>query len=271
MKFILALKGVMTQKFAPDGSVIPVTTLLVDPCVVTQIKNQERDGYVAVQLAAGHKRKLAKPLKGHFKTLGSFRYVNEFRLKTGADIEQIKDLKVGDQIKVSVFQAGDVIQATGISKGRGFQGVVKRHKFSGSPASHGHKDQLRRSGSIGATEPKRVFKGKRMGGHMGDNQVTVKNLSVVEIDAQTNQLYVKGAVPGATGNLILISGPGELKFEIAQTRDQSQSDQPAPMPQTAHQAVAAATPAAESVPVETPVAVDSGTQNIDQAQGEIKK
>jgi len=271
MKFILATKGVMTQKFAPDGQVIPVTTLLVDSCVVTQIKNQERDGYVAVQLATGTKRKLAKPLKGHFKALGSFRYVNEFRLKPAADIGQIKDLQVGDQIKVSVFQAGDLIQATGISKGHGFQGVVKRHKFSGHPASHGHKDQLRMPGSIGATEPQRVFKGKRMGGHMGDNQVTVKNLQVVEVDAQNNQLYVKGAIPGATGNLILISGPGELKFEIAQTSDKSLADQSAKDAPSVKPAPAESVVAAKPVSAERPVAIDSGSQNIDPAPAETKK
>ena len=211
IKFILAEKQAMTQKYAPNGAVIPVTKVVAGPCVVTQIKNIADDGYCAVQVGFGTKRVLAKPQQGHLKKLGSFRYLREFRV----NLEQAEKLKVGDQITASTFALGDTVQVSGISKGKGFQGVVKRHGFHGSPKSHGHKDQLRMPGSIGAGGPQHVMKGKRMGGHMGDQQVTVKNLEIVAIDEPSNFLYIKGAVPGAIGNLVLISGEGELTIQHA--------------------------------------------------------
>jgi len=198
----------MTQKYAPDGAVVPVTKLLIKPCVVTQVKIQKSDGYTAIQVGFGSKKNLSKSIKGHLKKLGSFQYLKEFRVEPA----QAESLKVGDVVAAETFEAGDTIQATGTSKGRGFQGVVKRHGFHGSPASHGHKDQLRMPGSVGATAPARIFKGMRMAGQMGDAQVSVKNLKIVEVDSVNNEIFIKGAIPGAKGNLVIVSGPGEIKL-----------------------------------------------------------
>lgn len=202
MKFILGKKLEMTQKFMEDGTVVPVTAILAGPCVITQIRTAEKDGYNAIQVGFLNKKKLNKPESGHLKDLGKFRYLREFRVD---NFENKDELKRGDEINVEKFEIGDVIKVSGISKGKGFQGVVKRHGFSGSPASHGHKDQLRMPGSIGATGPARVFKGTRLPGHMGDQRVTVKNLKVVEIDKDKNIMFIKGAVPGARNGLIEIS------------------------------------------------------------------
>lgn len=199
----------MTQKFAEDGTVIPVTKVTAGPCYITQIKNTSKDGYVAVQIGFGFTRNLSQPVKGHLKNLGDFRYLKEFRTND----EEIKRLAVGNKITVGTFKLGDVVKVTGSSKGRGFQGVVRRHGFHGSPATHGHKDQLRMPGSIGATGPAHVFKGTRMGGRMGGSQVTVSNLEIVDIDEKTNSIFIKGAVPGPRNNLILLYGDGEIIVE----------------------------------------------------------
>jgi len=225
MKFILGEKQEMTQKHATNGAVIPVTKIAVAPCVVTQVKRDASDGYLAVQVATGTKRNLPKPLKGHFKDLGSFRFVREFRLAL-TDATQAENLKVGDKISVETFQPGDKVKVTGTSKGRGFQGVVKRHGFHGSPKSHGHKDQLRMPGSIGATEPQHVFKGTRMGGQMGNAQVTVANLEVVAIDPQKGELFIKGAVPGPRGNLIMIYGGGDIQLVTLSTNQTASKEEP---------------------------------------------
>lgn len=190
----------MSQKFAGD-SVVPVTVVHAGPCTVTQVKG-EKDGYRAIQLGFEKKGKVSKSLVGHFGDLGPFRYVREFRMEA--------DARRGQLLTVAMFKPGDHVKVTGISKGRGFQGVVKRHHFAGSPKSHGHKDQLRMPGSIGSTEPKHVFKGTRMAGRMGGERVSVRNLEIVEVDAQNNLLYLKGAVPGARNSLLLISGEGDL-------------------------------------------------------------
>jgi len=229
MKFVLAEKQTMTQKFTDDGVVIPVTKLLVGPCVVTQIKKQKPDGYFAIQISTGSKRKLSKPLKGHFKNLGNFRYTQEFRLTNDADIKALENLKVGDQFGADLFVAGDRVKATGNSKGRGFQGGVKRHGFHGQKASHGHKDQQRMPGSIGAGGVQHVLKGMRMAGQMGNCQVTVTNLEVVEIDPQNNWLYIKGAVPGATNGLITLVGDGQLV--IKEKTEEKVAEQLAPVDQ----------------------------------------
>ena len=188
----------MTRVFRDDGTVVPATLLTAGPCVVTQVRASEKDGYTAVQIGFGSRKKQTKAVAGHCKNLGSFRFIREFRLKNMGDLER------GKAIDVNQFTAGDKVKVTATSKGRGFAGVVKRHKFSGSPASHGHKDQLRKSGSIGSTAPQRVLKGMRMAGQMGNEQVTVRNLEVVEVRPQTNELLVKGAVPGARNTLVLI-------------------------------------------------------------------
>jgi large subunit ribosomal protein L3 len=208
MKFILGKKIEMSQVFC-DDEVAPVTLIKTGKCRVTQIKTLERDGYQAVQLGFEVKKKLRKPEKGHLKDLGNFRYLREFGVEDGS----VGSLKIGDQITVGIFKVGDKVQVIGVSRGKGFQGVVKRHGFHGSPKSHGHKDQLRMPGSIGATEPARVFKGMRMAGRMGGERVTVKNLEIVEIDETQDLLKVKGAVPGARNSLLLISTEGSLDLK----------------------------------------------------------
>lgn len=184
MKFILAKKLEMSQRFKPDGTAVPVTLLKADSATVTDVKTAERDGYAAVQLGVGEKKKQVR---------------REFRV-TGTE-----EYSLGASVDVSIFAPGDLVAVVGTSKGRGFQGVVKRHGFHGHPASHGHKDQLRMPGSIGSKRQGPVAKGKRMAGRMGADRVTVKNLEVIEVDAEKKILAVKGAVPGARGTLILVS------------------------------------------------------------------
>jgi large subunit ribosomal protein L3 len=206
MKFIIAKKIEMSQRFKDDGTVVPVTLLQAGPCVITQVRTKEKDGYDAVQVGFGEDERPNKPAAGHAKAAGkAFKLLKEFRL------EKAGDMKVGDTIEASLFVPGDFVEAQGESKGKGFQGVVKRHHFRGGPASHGHKDNLRMPGSIGSGGMQRVFKGLRMGGHMGTDIVTVKNLEVVEVDAKKGVIAVKGAVPGAGGAVILVIGGHKKK------------------------------------------------------------
>lgn len=200
MKYTLGTKEQMTQIFNDEGIVIPATIISVPDAIITQLKTIERDGYNAVQIASGERneKNINKAQQGHFGDKGTFRYVKEFR------VNELDDLKEGDSITVETFETGDKVTITGVSKGKGFQGVVKRHGFSGAPTSHGHRHDTRRPGSIGATGPQRVFKGTRMAGRMGSDRVSVKNLEVVAIDAQNNHLLVKGAVPGRRGTLLEI-------------------------------------------------------------------
>ena len=200
MKFILATKENMTQVFDKEGKVYPVTVLKAGPITVTQIKNKEKDGYIAAQVGFGEKKEknINKPLKGHLKDLGNFRHLKEFQLKKEEDIK----FKVGDTIDLSIFKEGDKIKVSSISKGKGFQGVVKRHGFHGGPRSHGQKHSEREPGSIGATGPQRVFKGTKMAGRMGSDRVTVNNLEIIQIDKDNNQLLVRGAIAGRRGTLV---------------------------------------------------------------------
>lgn len=200
MKFILARKIEMTQRFRPDGTVVPVTVLEAGPCVITAIRTPERDGYAAVQVGFGTRRELTKPLAGHLKGLPMLRTIREFRFDDTSKFER------GAQITADTFAVGESVMVQGMSKGKGFAGVVKRHGFHGHPTSHGHKDQTRMPGSIGSKRQGPVAKGKRMAGRMGGESVTVKNLEVMEADAATNRLVVKGAVPGARGSLVLVKG-----------------------------------------------------------------
>lgn len=197
MKFILAKKLEMSQVFKADGTVIPVTLVQAGPCVVTQVKTKDADGYVAVQLGFQPGKNLSQSEQGHLKDLPSMKVLREFRLDA-ADA-----FKRGDSVEAGVFAPGDVIDVTGTSKGKGFQGVVKRHGFAGHPSTHGHKDQLRMPGSIGAGGVQHVLKGRRMAGHMGDARVTVKNLEVVEV-RDGGVIAVKGAVPGARNAVLEI-------------------------------------------------------------------
>ncbi|MCI6019251.1 MAG: 50S ribosomal protein L3 [Clostridiales bacterium] len=201
-KAILTTKVGMTQIFNEDGVLTPVTVLQAGPCVVTQVKTVENDGYSAVQVGFGEIREklLNKPQKGHFAKAGvePKRYVREFRL------EDAESYTVGQEIKADVFVAGDKIDATAKSKGKGFQGAIKRHGQSRGPMAHGSKYH-RHAGSNGsATTPGRVFKGKHMPGHMGAVRVTVQNLEVVRVDADKNLILVKGAVPGPKKSLVMI-------------------------------------------------------------------
>ena len=199
----------MTQQYREDGTLVPVTVVKADPTIVTQVKSVEKDGYQAVQLGVGKKNKANKSMAGHLKAV-SAKHEKPFATLQEIRIEDSASFEVGDTINVKTFEAGDIVAVTGTSKGKGFQGVVKRHGFKGSPASHGHKDQLRMPGSIGAQDAQRVFKGMKMGGRMGGDQVTVKNLEIVSLDEENNLLYVKGAVPGARNSLIVITGEGDL-------------------------------------------------------------
>ncbi len=188
----------MTQTFDKEGVVYPVTVINAGPIVVTQIKDLDKDGYEAIQIGYGerHSKNINKPLKGHLKDLGNFKYIKEF--------EKFGDLKLGDKIDVSSFAEGDSITISSISKGKGFQGVVKRHGFKGGPRTHGQKHSERKPGSIGAGGIQRVFKGLRMAGRMGSDRITVKNLKVVQVDKKNNILLVRGAVPGRKGTLVEI-------------------------------------------------------------------
>lgn len=196
MPFIIGRKIEMSQQFKEDGTVIPVTLIKAEKNVVTQIRSEEKDGYVAVQLGM-EVGTLNKPELGHTKDLASVTTLREFRVpKT--------ELNRGDEVTVETFAVGNKVDVVGFSKGRGFTGVMKRHGFKGGKATHGNKDQQRMPGSIASQRQGKVIKGKRMGGHSGDDRVTVKNLEVASIDPTTNIIAIKGAVPGARGGLILI-------------------------------------------------------------------
>ncbi len=201
-KAILATKIGMTQIFAEDGTLTPVTVLQAGPCVVTQIKTIENDGYEAVQVGFADKREklVSKPVKGHFDKAGvSYkRYIREFKLENAADY------KLTDEIKADIFAAGDKVDATAISKGKGFQGAIKRHGQHRGPMTHGSKFH-RHAGSNGsASDPSRVFKGKKMPGQMGNKQITIQNLEVVRVDAENNVILVKGSVPGPRKALVTL-------------------------------------------------------------------
>lgn len=200
---ILGRKLGMTRVFADDGAITPVTVIQAGPCPVLQIKSAEKDGYEALQLGFDEipERKVNKPAKGHQSKVGKgyFRYLREMRFEGTAEYE------LGQEITVDIFAAGEKVKVTGTSKGKGFQGVMKRWNFKGSRASHGAEKVHRSPGSIGhATFPGKVFKGKKMAGHMGDRRVTYKNLEIVDIRLEDNVILVKGQVPGAKGSLVMV-------------------------------------------------------------------
>ena len=201
MKALLGTKIGMTQIISEDGRAVPVTLIQAGPVTVTQVKTVETDGYNAVQVAYGEGKNLSKAVAGHTKTAKvSPKFIREFR------VDDLADLKVGDQIDVSAFALGDVVDATGTSKGKGFAGTVKRHNFNTSKSTHGGNGNVRKPGSIGSMYPQKVFKGKRMPGRMGADRVTVKNLVVVYIDLENNLIGLKGAVPGPKKGLVSIGG-----------------------------------------------------------------
>ncbi len=187
----------MSQMFDEKGSVVPVTLIEAGPCFVTQVKGKDKDGYTALQIGCEElkKQKITKSKNGK-----GFRYLKEFRI----DETEVKNYKVGKKIDVSVFAEGDNVKVSGISKGKGFQGGVKRWGFSGRDRTHGVKHEHRTIGSVGSSGPERVFKGKKMPGRMGADRITVKNLKIAKIDSKNNIIAIKGAVPGRRGTLVEI-------------------------------------------------------------------
>jgi large subunit ribosomal protein L3 len=203
MKALLGTKIGMTQVIGEDGVTTPVTIIQAGPCTVTQVKSVETDGYNAVQVGFGMGKNLSKAVAGHMKPANvTPKHVREFRVR------DLGDIKVGDRIDVSTFALGDMVHATGTSKGKGFAGTVKRHNFNTSKKTHGGNGDVRRVGSIGSMYPQKVFKGKRMPGRMGHDQVTVKNLRIAYISLEDNLIGVKGAVPGPKRGLIVLNQEG---------------------------------------------------------------
>lgn len=204
MSSLIGKKLGMTRFFNEQGESVVVTILEAGPCYVTDIRSKKKHGYDAVQVGFDQKREkvTTKPLLGHFKKANTkpLRIIKEFK-----NFDLQPDLKLGDEIKVDIFSVGDTISVTGVSKGKGFAGGVRRHKFSGGPKSHGQSDRHRAPGSIGQSSyPSRVFKGIKMGGRMGGENVTVKNLKVMKVDAEKNILIVKGAIPGHIKSYVYI-------------------------------------------------------------------
>ena len=204
MKGIIGKKVGMTQVFTAKGEAVPVTVIEAGPCWVTQVKTPKRDGYSAVQLGFNEvdpkkaQRKLSKAERGHLKDVRPLKVLREFRVDG-------ETFEVGQKLDVSVFAEGEHVDITGTSKGKGFAGGMKRHNFRGGPKTHGQSDRQRSPGSIGSgTTPGRVLQGMRMAGHLGDEQVTVQNLEVVQVDPERNLLLVRGAVPGAKNGLLII-------------------------------------------------------------------
>lgn len=199
MKALLGTKIGMTQIIGDDGVAVPVTLIQAGPCTVTQVKTVETDGYNAVQVAYGEGKNLSKAVAGHLKPAGvTPKELREFR------VDELGEIKIGDTWDVTEFELGDAVDATGISKGKGFAGTIKRHNFKRHRKTHGGKGNTRKPGSIGSMYPQKIFKGKRMAGHMGNEQVTVRNLNVAYISAADNLIGVKGAVPGPKKGLIVL-------------------------------------------------------------------
>ncbi len=203
MQGIIGKKRGMTRVFDKQGHAVPVTVIEAGPCPVVQVKTQQKDGYNAVQIGFGEKRKklVTLPLQGHFEKAK----VEPKRLLREIRTDQVEKLKVGQQLKVDMFAVGEKVNVSGISKGLGFQGGVRRHGFHGGPKTHGQSDRLRAPGSIGASSfPSRVYKGQRMAGRMGREKVTVRNLEVVVVDSERNLLLLRGAVPGKVNSYLTI-------------------------------------------------------------------
>lgn len=208
-KGLIGKKIGMTQIFNEEGKVIPVTVIEAGPCVVSQVKTEETDGYNSIQLGFGaiKESKVNKPERGHFTkaNIAPARYLREFR------VDSIEDVKAGDELKADIFMAGDKIDIQGTSKGKGFQGVIKRHGQHRGPMGHGSMYH-RRPGSMGSTStPGRVFKGKKLPGHMGAETVTIQNLEVIKVDLDKNIILVKGSVPGAKGSILKIKSSVKAK------------------------------------------------------------
>ncbi len=211
MKGIIGKKVGMTQVFDERGDVIPVTVIEAGPCYVTQVRSAKRDGYTAIQLGFGETkpRRLTRGQLGHLQrnNLPALRYLREFRIREGEP-----DVEEGQQINADVFEVGDRVDVIGKSKGRGFQGTIKRHGFRRQPKTHGQSDRERAPGSIGAgSTPGRVIKGMRMAGRMGNDRITMQNLEVVVVDAEKNLIAVKGSIPGTRGGIVMLKPARERR------------------------------------------------------------
>ncbi len=219
---VLGRKLGMVQVFDPEGRMRGATVIEAGPCLITQIKTTDRDGYDAVQLGFGSAKRRNKPMRGHLKQQGDLRYLREFK------VDEPSKHTIGERIGVEIFEPGDKVNVTGVSKGRGFAGVVKRYHFAGGPKTHGQSDRHRARGSIGAgNTPGRVFKGMRMAGHMGDEQVTVRRLEVLQSDPARGLLIVAGSVPGPKDGLLKIRYEAKT-LEIARTREPKQVEETPP-------------------------------------------
>lgn len=211
MKCILGKKVGMTQVFLENGEVVPVTRVQAGPCQVVAVRTVKKDGEDVQSIQLGYDAKkewrLTKPELGHLKGLNPVGYLREF--ETDEKVDAVR----GDMVTVETFSKGDILDVIGTSKGHGFAGVVKRYHFGGGPASHGHKDNLRARGSSGAGGVQRVFKGMRMAGRMGGERVTVKNLELVGVNPETNELLIKGAVPGGRNGYLMIFAEGKLSVK----------------------------------------------------------
>lgn len=207
---IIGKKIGTTQMFREDGRADAVTVVQAGPCTVTQVKTEDTDGYVGVQLGYEEAKSLNRPKAGHLKNVDkNFRVLREF------GIDDVSEVELGQEIDVSLFNAGDLIDATADSKGRGFQGGVKRYNFRGGPKTHGQSDRHRAPGSVGAgSTPGKVIKGLRMAGHMGSQRVTVRKLEVIEADTDRNLIFIKGAVPGSRNSVVLLKRSGSRKRKL---------------------------------------------------------
>ncbi|MBI4250163.1 50S ribosomal protein L3 [Candidatus Uhrbacteria bacterium] len=259
MKFILGVKLDMTQAFDSTGRVQAITRVQAGPCTVTQVKTKEKDGYIAVQMGYGRKKNVSKAqaqaLRGiqRVKDTDGFRFLKEFRLDKADAVEK------GDIVSANVFSSGDRVQIVGTSKGKGFAGVVKRHGFHGHPTTHGHKDQERMPGAIGAGGVQHVLKGKRMGGRMGGTQVTVKNLEIVGVDPILGVLSLRGAVPGARNSLVILQGEGEVVFEKPNVSESTQ-------PESSHQEQPTSVGSQASEPEQAATQQESTTETVSGQQ-----
>ncbi|MDR1197009.1 MAG: 50S ribosomal protein L3, partial [Candidatus Nomurabacteria bacterium] len=201
MKTLIGTKIGMTQIIGPDGAAIPVTLLSAGPCIVTQVKSSETDGYNAIQIGFGQGKNLSNAVAGHVKASQTTpKIMREIRVET------LPEISVGDKITSEIFSVEDVVDVTGTSKGKGFAGTIKRHNFHRSRKTHGGNGDVRKVGSIGSMYPQKVLKGKKMAGQMGAERVTVKNLTVAYIDVENNLIGVKGAVPGPRKGVVIIAG-----------------------------------------------------------------
>ncbi len=255
---LLGRKVGMVQAFDQEGRLRGATVIEAGPCLVTQIKTEESDGYCSVQLGFGAAKRLKKPMRGHMKRLGDLRHLREFR------VDEPGMHQVGERIGVEIFQEGDRVDITGINKGRGFAGGVKRHGFRGGPKTHGQSDRHRAPGAIGAgNTPGRVFKGMRMAGHMGGEQVTVRNLEVLQSNPARGVLLVAGSVPGARNGLVKIRY-SKRSLEAARVRklEATKSEAPAAEEEGAPPA------AEEQEEAEAPRAADEPAENEDAAEEE---